>query len=567
MRLVAFFLFFTPAFAQNIAITGATVVDGTGTPPHAATVLIRGDRIAAVGENLAIPPGARVIDASGKTLIPGLFDLHTHLAAAGTTTPMDWGKNLKADLVHGITSVVDMSTYPETYESMRRILPSIPGPHVAIAARITTPGGHGDEAGRGDFFSLEVLTPREGRDAIRRVVPYHPDIIKVFTDGWRYGTAPDMTSMDEATLAAIVDEAHKNNLPVLTHTVSLARAKIAARAGVDALAHGVNDLDADDELIALMKQHGTAYISTLAVFAPKGRPPSPRWPHLLHNIAALQGGGVMLGSGTDAGMPGTPHGSASLMELELMVQGGLTPLEAITAATGNSARAIRVDKERGVIAEGKLADLVLIDGAPYRDIKDIEKVKTVFLAGKEIDRAALEREIATPGVTPMTAIKASEKVDDFERADGRSTLDTFRIQNTDPGNDHSHLIYTTMLSGEGGNHVLSLVGEMSDKDKPFARILIPLSKGGFEPVDATAFTGVRFDVRGEGEYRLVVMSRTDTFLAPFTGEPKWRKVSVPFTAFPKKTWTGTDLQLVGFELDGPASKKVWLELDNVQFYR
>ena len=100
-------------------------------------------------------------------------------------------------------------------------------------------------------FSLEVQTPREGRAAVRRIVPDHPDVIKVFTDGWRYDTAPDMTSMDEATLTAIVDEAHKNNLKVLTHTVTLARAKIAARAGVDILAHGTGDAPVDAELIFL----------------------------------------------------------------------------------------------------------------------------------------------------------------------------------------------------------------------------------------------------------------------------------------------------------------------------
>ena len=133
---------------EVIAIVGATVVDGTGREPAAATVLIRGDRIAVVGSNVPIPDGARVIRAEGQTLIPGLFDLHTHLpyaTARGVTG--DWPKNLKAYLYCGVTSVVDFGTYPETFEPMRRLVGSgaVESPRLHLAARMTTPGGHGGE--------------------------------------------------------------------------------------------------------------------------------------------------------------------------------------------------------------------------------------------------------------------------------------------------------------------------------------------------------------------------------------------------------------------------------------
>ena len=624
-----------------IAIIGATVVDGTGAEPAVATVIIRGERIAAVGQNLEIPSGARTINATGQTLLPGLFDLHTHLPyATAFGISADWPKNLKAYLYCGVTSVADFGTYPETFEPMRRLLASgvVLGPRISFAARFTTPGGHGAEGGRSDIFSLEVLTPREARAAVRRVLPYQPDVLKVFTDGWRYGTAPDMTSMDEATLTALVDEAHRNGLRVLTHTVTLDKAKVAARAGVDVLAHGIGNAEVDQELIALMKQKGTAYVSTLAVYEPRGRSilspllaavlepavraavrppltppitgderlvnetaPAPvaapssdeptgniehaaeqrrlraqRWQYLLRNIAALSAAGVRFGTGTDAGVTGTHHGWATLRELELLVQGGLTPLEALTAATGGSARALHVEAERGTIAAGKLADLVLVDGTPHRRIGDIERISRVFLGGREVDRQQLARDIASTNLSPLPAIKIGAKIDDFERTDGRSLINTLWINATDPGQDKSHMVFGRLLR-QPADHALAVLSRMSEKDRPYVRLIVPLSRGAVEPVDASGFRGVRFDARGDGDYRLIVATRgvrdNSFYQGPFKAAGKWRTVKIDFSSLKQEKversvpWTGTDLLLLMFEVARPPGEIGWLELDNVQFYK
>lgn len=601
--------------AQNqtnvIAIIGATVVDGTGAAPMKATVMIRGDRIVAVGANVEIPNGARVINAEGHTLLPGLFDLHTHLfnSSTGPTTP-DWAKHLKAYLYCGVTSIIDLSPYPEVYEPMRRLLATgvVSGPRVSLAARITTPGGHGAEGGRGEIHTQEVSTPREAIAAVQHVVPYRPDVIKVFSDGWRYGAASDMTSMNEDALTALVQEAHQHGIEVVTHTVTLEKAKVAARAGVDAIIHGLGNAEADEDLIQLMKANGTFYAPTLSVYERKDpnnnspllkavleqsqadaaptvvanpNPQSPqarRWQKLMYNTAALKKGGVTFGNGTDAGMPGTHHGYATLHELQLLVAGGLTPLEAITAATGNSAKALKVDHERGTIAAGKLADLLLVEGTPHQTISDIERIKHVFLGGREIDREQLARAITAPQQTPLPAVKATELIDDFERDDNRSRLDTRWLYSTDPSHDHSHVIFTRTLR-DTNNHALSALAQMSVQTRPFVRLNVPLSRGAIEPVDVRAFRGVRFDVRGEGNYRLLIPTREvrstqDYFQAPFKATAKWDTVSIEFSALrsgaqnnSQIVWTGADALLLSFEIARSAGATGWLELDNIRFFK
>lgn len=596
----------TPANTP-IAIIGATLIDGTGAGPRPANVLIRGARIEAVGADIAIPANARRINAAGMTLLPGLFDLHTHLpyASAGGIGG-DWPKNLKAYLYSGVTSVTEFGTYPETFEPMRRLINTgaIVGPRIHFAVRMTTPHGHGAEGGRGDFFSLEVTTPREARAAVKSVLSYQPDAIKIFTDGWRYGAAADMTSMNEDAIAAIVDEAHKNNLEVLTHTVSLDKAKLAARAGVDVIAHGIGDKDADEELFKLMHEKGTTYAPTLAVYEPRGRdiltpllaavmepvvlqrinpplvaPQNPplkpaagsaengdaprlrRWAIMQRNTAALRQAGIKFGTGTDAGVTGTHHGWATQRELQLLVAGGLTPLEALTAATGNSAKALHVEHERGIIAPGKLADLLLIEGAPHRNIHDIEKIRHLFLGGREIDRTALARGIAAPGITKLPAITAQERIDDFESANGRSLLDTRWVNGTDAGVDASLMTYGRILRTEG-NHALSISGKLAEKERPYLRISVPLSRGAVEPVDARAFRGVRFEVRGEGNYTLLVPTASVRdnahFQASFKASAQWQSVSIDFATLKQNNarmpvqWTGADLLMLTFEVVRPA---------------
>ena len=554
------------------------------------TILVHNGRITGIGAMKA-PDGATVIDAGGRAVTAGLFDMHTHIRASAVGgESADWAKNAKSYLYCGVTTVVELSSQGEMFEPLRRLMP---GPHLQIASRMSPPGGHGIEGGRGEVFTLEVLTPRQAVAAVKAVLPYKPDVIKVFTDGWRYGAAPDMTSMEEATLKAIVDEAHKSGIPVVTHTVTLDKAKLAARAGVDALIHGIGDAPVDEEFIRLMKQSGTVYTPTLSVYRVerggvdpilealldaktiatlKGepRPPSAvlakRWKNLTGNVEALYKAGIPIGVGTDAGTPGTYHGWATLKEMQLLAGAGMTPADVLKGATTVAAKALRVDKDRGSVAEGKLADLVIYDGDPAVNTADVMKIWKVIYSGVEVDRSALSAAIQTPGVTKLAATPAPRKIDDFERADGRTSQGALRINSTDPGHDHARMLFERTVR-VSGNHAMTVLAKMTDAAKPYGRLILPLRVGGVEPVDASMWHGVEFMVRGEGSYDLVLAGHAAAFRAQVTGTGSWKRVRVPFSAFQSLTAEAEkSLYSLAFEVARQAGEEAWLEIDDVIFY-
>lgn len=362
------------AFAQELLIRGATVFDAVQSRPYRADVLVRDGRIAQIGRDIGHDGQAMLVDAEGLALLPGLFDVHVHWTPA--MSPSSSALVSNAYLASGVTTLTDFHQAPEAWQPRRDWLEALVSPRVRFAARMSTPLGHG--ADWADQATTKwVNSPDAARKAVRELLPYRPDLIKVFADGWRYGRAADNTSIDPWTLAALVEEAHANELKVVTHTVTVQRAKDAARAKVDAIIHSVLDRHVDGELIRLMRDSGTIYAPTLAVYEPvrvgeQGREVDRDDPALqsrernfanaLHNVRALHRGGVTIALGTDAGMPGTPHGRATLHELELLVRAGLSPSEALRAGTVNSARALGVAADRGTIEVGKRADLVLWTG-------------------------------------------------------------------------------------------------------------------------------------------------------------------------------------------------------------
>jgi imidazolonepropionase-like amidohydrolase len=577
----------------DVAIVGARVMDGSGAPPIAATVVVKRNRIAALLPEGTIPEEVAVVRADGKLLTPGLFDLHTHLLASGVEGhPADWGKNLKAYLYSGVTTVVDLSTYAEQFEPMRRLsAEGLPAPRLHLASRFGTPAGHGLEGGRGDFHTQEIWTPAEARASVRRVLKYRPDVLKVFSDGWRYGLSDDMTSMPERTLAAIVEEAHREGVKVVTHTVTLQKSKEAVRAGVDILVHGIGDSGVDEEFLGLLRAKRTGYVSTLAVYQPMQQHPAPnellsavltptafekvqpvtrpveaarakRWLTLQNNLSAIRAGGGLVGCGTDAGMGGTYHGWATIRELQLMIESGASPLQALAAATGASARLLGVDADRGFIGEGKLADMVLFDGDPMANAADFMRIARVWIDGKEVDRAGIAGAIRSDELTQMKPRELPRLLDSFESVDGRSAIDTLWVNSTDGGHDHTKMMYARTMRGPN-NHALTLLVEMPAKGRAHGAMILPLSPGMVEPANLRPWSYLEFDARGEGNHELLFLERGrrsgDAVRSPFTVGPRWKKVRIGLP----------DTEALGFEFrtEREPGAKSLLEIDNVRLVK
>ncbi len=567
-----------------VAIMGATVFDATGAAPRLANVVVRDGRIVAVGPKVRAPRGARVIDARGKALLPGFFDVHTHWTPAGApdVTPLIATAYVSA----GVTTVNDFHQSPESWAIRRDWLSTLATPHVNMTARISTPGGHG--ADWADTATTKwVNTPEAARAAVRDLLPYKPDVIKAFADGWRYGTAPDNTSMDEGTLAALVDEAHKNGLKVATHTVTVGRGGVAGRAKVDIIAHSLQDREVDPETIAAIKAAGTSYAPTLAVYEPVKpgqKPPedldSPRYRqsvrkfgYALQNVKALHDAGVRIVLGTDAGMPGTPHGASTLREMELLVKAGLTPTEALIAGTADSARALGEIDDRGTIEPGKRADLVLVDGTPWTEISDVRRTSRVLVDGREVFGPGVPLPAAN-AQRAMPAVAAKALVDDFERPDGRTSLDTLRTDDMDGGMDRTVQV-SQVVDRLGGGKALGLYARMAMKADARAGVILPLTRGSVQPADASRFKGVRFEARGDGgTYEVMINTLNGRWSRSFTAGPGWTTIEAPFAELKRApgrgastaAWNGKDLVEVEVSGARDGGRKLWLEVDNVTFY-
>ncbi|MBZ5663548.1 MAG: amidohydrolase family protein [Acidobacteriia bacterium] len=398
--------------AQITAIKAGRLIDTeAGTVLNNQIILVKDGRIDAVGANLSIPAGASVLDLSGMTVLPGLIDCHTHLTDSYTdsdplselrkTAAIDAFAsipNAKTVLLAGFTTVRDVGTYRALVDVALRDAINrgdVVGPRMYVAgAYITITGGAGAITGFDPGLSLpwdlhfgEVNSPWEVRQRIRALANQQVDLIKVLATGavLTHNSNVKSTEFTPEELSAAVDEAQHFGLRVAAHAHSAEGIKNAVRAGVASIEHGSL---ADDEARQMMKAHGTYLVPTLEVddcILDAHEPPD----FIEHaqlvakeqreNFRKAVAAGVKIAFGTDISV--CPFGTNG-REFGLMVQGGMTPMHAIQAATVNAADLIGVSSKIGSFKPGKYADIVAVKGDPLQDIRVLEKVNFVMKEGR-----------------------------------------------------------------------------------------------------------------------------------------------------------------------------------------
>lgn len=439
-----------PPGSQPIALVGATLVNPNRTPVPDAVVVVRDGRIVCAGARGACsaPGNARVVDVRGAYVGPGLIDAHVHYSWTGWVDArpdvVDLRARFRLDsvlealqrgperleralLCAGVTSVLDAGGYPWTVALRESRERQTPAPRMAGAGTILL----SRESRLNQFLNLpsrsmfaEPSDESAAREAARANVAMGARAIKV-----GYLAAAD-SAHALRLLEAAASEARAAGVPLAVHVQHLAGTKHALRAGARVLVHIVGPEALDDEAIALLRSTGAVVVPTLTVWEGladlfTGRSPAARYPMdcvdpgirsrleeplpdsirqprvrqvaafeslvlaSARNVDRLRRAGIPMAVGTDAGNPGTPHGPSLYREMELLHAAGLSAGEVFTAATLGGARALGREHELGSVEAGKLADLVVFDGDPTVDVRNVRRVRWVMKAGALHPQSAL----------------------------------------------------------------------------------------------------------------------------------------------------------------------------------
>jgi len=435
-----FSLFAQTREPSSIVFDGARLIIGDATAPiENGAIVVQDGRIVSVGRagQLKAPASATRVDARGKTIMPAMVNAHVHIGYEGYTTwgaanytPQNVLDHLQREAFYGVGATQSVGSSP-TGDSLRfqkdqQAGKFPPASRYFFMPGMAPPNGGPDAVLREATTPLhvvnEVSTPDEARAAVKAMAAQHIPQVKIWVDD-RRGTYPKMTP---DVMTAIIDEAHQHRMLVNAHATTLMDQKAVIKAGADVLVHVVQSEKVDEELLAFVRErkpywatviglgdrtevceHDTFFEEALPSsvvasiratkeqkpLAPSCGPPSPNAPRreeiLTYNFQKMIGAGMRVVLGTDTGIhPGHTFGTGEHHELARWVQLGLSPADAIVAATSRPAQLLAI-ADMGTIAVGKSADLVVLDGNPVEDIHNTRKISSVYLHGQKLDRAAL----------------------------------------------------------------------------------------------------------------------------------------------------------------------------------
>jgi imidazolonepropionase-like amidohydrolase len=549
------------AFAGTTLVQDVRVFDGKSAHEH-RSVLLRDGVIADADYRGKAPEGSRVVDGKGRTLLPGLIDAHVHA----------W-RHFELPLVFGVTTQVDMFTGVEVMQrigkAMREGRNGGEADMFSAGTLVTAPGGHGTE------YPVKIPTLENGGDAQAfvdaRIAEGSHFIKVVLEDG--FGDH-HFNSLDIATVKAVIDAAHKRGKLAVVHISTLANARAALEAGADGLAHlfvGAQISQEDADALARLAQARGAFVvptfsvlESIAGVKPRdllddpqvvglldreergalqtGYGPAPR-PGILAApkmvTSAMRRAGVPLLAGTDAGNAGTQYGASLHHELAALVEAGLTPREALVAATSAPAKAFRLGR-RGQIAKGYKADLVLVEGNPLQDIGATRRIVEVWKDGEStapIREAQIRRvaqESTSKGAQPV-ALPADGRITLFKDGKLASPFGTGWFPSTDKFAGGVSTVNLGAQAAQEGGAAIAIEAQV----KPgFA---YPWAGAAFMPgvqpmlgADLSVAKVVRFRVRGDGRTYMLTMASSGMTIprsVPFEAGAEWKEVAIPFSAF------------------------------------
>jgi imidazolonepropionase-like amidohydrolase len=406
------------ASAQVTALVGGRIVDGTGKIIERGTIVIRDGRIAQVGAeaSIKVPAGATQVNVAGKTLLPGLINAHGHVAATSGLrsapefyTRDNLMRQLKTYAQYGVTTVYSLGDDQAAGFALRD---ESRGAAAVDHARIFVAGA-----------VINGATADEARAMTDKVADGKPDILKIRVDD-NLGTG---RKMPEPAWRAAITRAHERNLRMAVHIFYLSDAKATLEGGADFIGHSVRDVPVDAAFATALKARDVCYCPTftreVSTFVYDSTPPwvsesfftkgvsadivtqlsdparqeqtraSPGYKLgqqykaglevAKKNLKALVDQGVRIAMGTDTGPPARFQGFFEHLEMEMMVESGMTPMQVMVSATGDAARCHR-NNDLGVVAEGKVADLLVLGANPVENIRNLRTIEQVWMGGKRV---------------------------------------------------------------------------------------------------------------------------------------------------------------------------------------
>jgi len=423
---------------RTIVFEGARLITGDGSAPiENSAFVIQNNRFTTVGRKgeVQAPPGATRVDLTGKTVIPGLVDVHSHFGFLnqrdGSMSKANFNRenlldHLRRYAYHGFAASISMGTdFGELPYQLREEVNPGAALYRTVGRGLAYPGSGPNDPARNDVPYV-VTTVDQARQAVRDLAPHRPDFVKIWVDD-RNKTQKKLTP---ELYGAAIDEAHKYNLRAIAHVFDLEDAKGLVRADIEGFTHLVRDAEIDDEFLQLLRAHPGVFVTpNLGVTSRAMDAGRPAWldDPLLHetippgeikrlenqfsnrkpealantrrswdlqvrNLKKMREAGVRIVLGSDsAGDPGRTMGWHAIWELDAMAKAGMTPADVIVASTRDAAATLKLD-QLGVVAPGKSADFVVLNANPLENIANTRKIYKVYLRGEEVDRAAMRKQ-------------------------------------------------------------------------------------------------------------------------------------------------------------------------------